>query len=88
MVDLMVARQYRGQGLAPVLIRYASVEMRRSGIGNLYTWVWHSHRASYRTFEKAGWRQIAWVLELRCAGGRLPLRVSWPVLSALFRKLK
>lgn len=78
MVDLVTAPKYRGRGLAPLLIRYAGNEMRRAGMRDLYTWVWHSHHASRRAFEKAGWRQIAWVLETYPFGARRPLRLAWP----------
>jgi len=77
MVDLMTASSYRGQGLAPLLIRYASAEMRRTGWNRLYTWMWHTHYASYHAFEKAGWRQIAWVLEIRPFGIPRKFRFCW-----------
>jgi GNAT superfamily N-acetyltransferase len=80
MVDLLTLPEYRGRGLATLLIRHAGMEMRRSGMRTLYTWVWHSHRASYLAFEKAGWRQIAWVLELGFPGTQRPLRLTWPAL--------
>ncbi len=85
MVDLLTAPQFRGRGLATLLIRYAAIEMRRLGMQNLYTWVWHSHHSSYRAFERAGWRQIAWVLEVHPFGKRQPLRVSWPALPIAAR---
>lgn len=86
MVDLVTAPQFRGRGLATILIRYAAIEMRRLGMQNLYTWVWHSHHASYRAFERAGWRQIAWVLEVHPFGRQQPLRVRWPALPIPERK--
>jgi GNAT superfamily N-acetyltransferase len=77
LVDLVTASRYRGQGLAPLLIRYASAEMRRMGWDPLYTWMWHTHSASYRAFEKAGWTQIAWVLEIRPLGMARTFRLCW-----------
>jgi GNAT superfamily N-acetyltransferase len=77
MVDLVTATRCRGQGLAPLLIRHASAEMRRMGWDLLYTWMWHSHSASYRAFEKAGWTHIAWVLEIRPLGMARTLRFCW-----------
>jgi len=59
-VDLMTAPELRGLGLATLLIRYAGMQMQHAGTQDLYTWVWHSHSASSRAFEKAGWRQIGW----------------------------
>jgi len=77
LVDLLTASSHRGHGLAPLLIKYAAAEMCRNGWSRLYTWVWHTHHASYHAFEKAGWRQIAWVLEIQpfCAGRTL--RFCW-----------
>lgn len=76
LVDLVTAPGYRGQGLAPALIQHASADMRQKGFG-LYTWMWHTHRASARAFDKAGWRQIAWVLEIRPFGLGRPMRICW-----------
>jgi len=77
LVDVITAPIYRGRGLAPVLIRYASAEMRRAGRNSLYAWIWHTHHASYHAFEKAGWQQVAWVLEIHPFGMRRAIRLSW-----------
>jgi GNAT superfamily N-acetyltransferase len=77
LVDLVTASSCRGQGLAPLLIQYASAEMRRAGWGRLYTWMWHTHHASYHAFDKAGWSQIAWVLEIHPFGVARPFRFRW-----------
>lgn len=73
LVDLRTATDCRGRGLAPLLVRHASAQMRQMGWNRLYTWTWHTHQASWRTFEKAGWGQVAWVLEVR-PFGRLQTR--------------
>jgi GNAT superfamily N-acetyltransferase len=80
LVDLVTASAFRGRGLASVLIRYASTDMRRAGWKSLYTWMWHTHRASYQAFERAGWHQIAWVLEIHPFGSRRALRFQWRAL--------
>jgi GNAT superfamily N-acetyltransferase len=77
LVDLLTASSYRGQGLASVLIRYASADMRRTGWNSLYTWMWHTHHASYHAFEKAGWQQVARVLEIHPFGMQRTLRFCW-----------
>lgn len=77
LVDLVTAPCYRGRGLATLLIRCASAEMRRAGWQSLYTWMWHTHSASYHAFERAGWHQIAWVLEIRPLGLPRPFRFRW-----------
>jgi GNAT superfamily N-acetyltransferase len=77
LVDLVTSPAFRGRGLASVLIRCASADMRRAGWQSLYTWMWHTHRASYRAFERAGWHQIAWVLEIHPFGMPRALRFQW-----------
>jgi GNAT superfamily N-acetyltransferase len=77
LVDLVTALHHRGRGLASALIRYASADMRRSGWSSLYTWMWHSHHASYHAFETAGWQHIAWVLEIHPFGMPRALRFCW-----------
>ncbi len=77
LVDIVTETRYRGRELAPILIRYASASMHRAGWDPLYTWMWHNHSASYRAFEKAGWNQIAWVLEIHPFGKAWPLRLCW-----------
>jgi GNAT superfamily N-acetyltransferase len=77
LVDLVTAPSCRGQGLAPLLIRYASAEMRRAGWGQLYACVWHSNHASCQAFDKAGWTEIGWVLEIYPFGVARPFRFCW-----------
>lgn len=89
MVDLVTAPQFRGRGLAAVLIGYASAEMRRAGWNALYTWMWHTHHASYRAFERAGWEQVASVVEIHPFGSRRALRWCWrPLRRRTARKLR
>jgi GNAT superfamily N-acetyltransferase len=77
LVDLMTAPCYRGRGLAAVLIRQASLDMRRAGWKSLYAQIWHNHRASYHAFERAGWHQVAWILEIRPFGLPRAFRFQW-----------
>ena len=77
LVDVVTASRYRGKGLAPLLIRSASAKMRQIGWNPLYAYIWHTHHASYHAFEKAGWAQIAWVIEVRPLGMRRPFRLCW-----------
>jgi GNAT superfamily N-acetyltransferase len=77
LIDVLTASSHRGRGLAPLLIRHASAEMRRIGWNPLYAFIWHSHHASYHAFDKAGWHHIAWVLEIHPFGARRSLRFCW-----------
>jgi GNAT superfamily N-acetyltransferase len=81
LIDVVTASSHRGRGLAALLIRGASAEMRRIGRNPLYAFIWHSHHASYHAFEKAGWSQIAWVLEIRPFGMPRRFRFCWRTRS-------
>jgi|SRR5580658_4807672 GNAT superfamily N-acetyltransferase len=80
MVDLVTATAFRGRNFASLLISYAGAAMRQAGFRRMYTWVWHSHYASYHAFEKAGWRHIAWVLQYQLPFAKRPRRVRWAPL--------
>jgi len=71
LVQVTTAQEYRGRGVAEDLIRFSSSAMFRKGFGPLYARVWHSHKASLRAFEKAGWREIAIVVEIFPFGKKL-----------------
>jgi RimJ/RimL family protein N-acetyltransferase len=77
LMDVMTATSCRGQGFAPLLIRYASADMWRIGCNLLYAFIWHNHHASCHAFEKAGWRQVAWVLQIQPFGISRVLRFCW-----------
>jgi ribosomal protein S18 acetylase RimI-like enzyme len=68
LVDLMIGPDYRGRGLAPILIAQASTRMFSRGCTRLYAWIWHNHTASIRAFERAGWMRIALIMEFRLFG--------------------
>ena len=68
MVDLLTLDSHRGQGLAPALTNYAANEFKKDGKRRLVTWVWHSNDPSIRSFAKAGWSFIAFVIEIQFRG--------------------
>jgi len=76
MVDLLTVDGDRRRGLASALIAYAAAEMKRAGYERLYAWVWHSNLPSIRTFERAGWRWLALVIEVRPLGVGPLIRVA------------
>lgn len=74
LVDIVTASASRQRGLALATIRYAMAEMKRKGYRSLVCTVWHNNQASIRTFEKAGWRYSAFVVEVFPLGRRLTFR--------------
>ena len=67
---------FRGRGMAQDLIRQSSTAICARGFAPLYALVYHSNAASHRAFERAGWRQIAWVGEAVPMGRRIRVTCS------------
>jgi L-amino acid N-acyltransferase YncA len=71
---IVTAPEMRGHGLAQHVKEYSAIEMRARGFQRAYGKIWHSHHASIRANEKAGFRQIALVVDIYPFGGRRRLR--------------
>lgn len=65
LVQISTGKAWRGRGVGPALIKYASAEMARRGFDRLFARVWVTHSASRSAFRKAGWRKAALVVSLR-----------------------
>ena len=83
MVDLITSDSHRGRGLAAIVTQFAASELKRDSFETAITCVWHSNYPSIRTFEKAGWRYVAFVLNLQPRGCGKPIRLTWKVRAAL-----
>jgi GNAT superfamily N-acetyltransferase len=81
LVQITTAERFRGRRIAPRLIRFAAAWMHRLGYRRLYARIWHSNRASVVAFERAGWREIALVIEVA------PLGISQPWHLVLRRRV-
>lgn len=73
-VDLYTVPAQRGKGLATILKVYSAAAMKEKGFRRLFSRIWHSHTASCRVSEKAGWRNIALVAEVHPLGLRKKVR--------------
>lgn len=71
---VVTAPELRGQGLAQWLKEYSAMEMRERGFLRAYGKIWHSHHASIRANQKAGFREIALVVDLYPFGGTRRMR--------------
>ncbi len=82
MVDLLTVDGHRGKAFASIVTGFAAGQLKLDGFEQLVTWVWHSNFPSIRTFEKAGWVRVAFVVNLPLFGGKrvLRLKVSSPSL--------
>ena len=74
LIELATAEPFRGRGIAPKLMGYASNEMKKLGYRRLFARVWHSNRSSITAFRKAGWVYVAFVVLISPFGVKKPLR--------------
>ncbi len=59
LVQIIVAPEYRGKGIAKLLIQESAYLMQAKGFHRLFARVWHSNTPSLRAFLAAGWNEIA-----------------------------
>lgn len=76
LVMIVTAPEFRGLGLASLLIQYSANEMRKLGYQTLYARIWHSNNASVSAFKKAGWKYIAFVIRIFFPFIKKPLRIT------------
>lgn len=85
LVQFSIAAALRGRGLAPPLVAESAALMHALGFSPLYARVWHNHHASRRAFERAGWRNVAIVVEADPFRTGRPARWTIPVRTAQYR---
>lgn len=74
LVQIVTLESFRGRGIATSLLEGVAWEMRQLGFRTLYARIWHNNTPSIRTFQKAGWREIAFVIRLFPLGLGKPWR--------------
>lgn len=85
LIELGVRENARGKGLAVKIVVESADRMFALGFRRLFARVWHSHAASYRAFERAGWRNVALVVSYRWRWSRQDRRVEFRQPWALRR---
>ena len=54
----------------------------QKSFSQVYARIWHSHKASLRAFQKAGWTRVAIVIEINPLRRQTPIRLRfgsiWP----------
>lgn len=78
LVQIIVSPHARGCGAASFLLKASAAAMGELGFPTLYARIWHSNAPSLRTFEKAGWLRIAFVLEINPLRTKKPWRLLRP----------
>ena len=77
LVQIVIAPQMRGRGLAPQLIEFSTNAMFEAGFKTLYARIWHSNLPSIRSFERARWKQAATVVEVNPLRRKRPWRFEF-----------
>jgi ribosomal protein S18 acetylase RimI-like enzyme len=77
LVDILTDERFRGMGLATALIRRVTGELTRRGYRRVYCYIWRSNWPSIKAFERAGWRYVAFVVELYPLGRKRPVRLQF-----------
>lgn len=76
LVQIVTLPQAQGRGVATTLIRESLVHLQEDSFCSAFARVWHSNVPSYKAFERAGWRRIAFVMEIHPFGRRVPYRLE------------
>jgi hypothetical protein len=78
LMDIATEADHFGKGYAVRLIVQTSLIFSKLGKSRLIAFIWWNNTPSLRAFQKAGWRRIGFVVEIRIAGKwrslRIPLR--------------
>ena len=77
LVQIVVLPELRGQGIAAALVGGSARDMLGRGFGRAYARIWHSNTPSLRAFERAGWKRIAFMLEINPLRSKRPLRLRF-----------
>ena len=81
MVDLLTTSACRGLGYAGAVTSYAAHDLKNKGYVKLWTWVWHNNFPSIKTFTKAGWNYVYFLMEFKFRGMRDYLCLKLPPIG-------
>jgi RimJ/RimL family protein N-acetyltransferase len=73
LVQVISLPEFRGRGVATMLIVSSCQDMMQKGFSRVYARVWHSNTPSLCALKRAGWARVALVVEMN------PLRRNYPV---------
>ena len=85
LVQIISLPEMRGRGIATMLITLSCRHMMQTGFRQLYARIWHSNTPSLRAFERAGWMQVAFVLEINPLRQIQPIRIRLNFKSPFMR---
>ena len=85
-VDLVTAPEHRGLGLATYLKQFSARQLAAKGFVRVYSRIWWNNWPSIRVSEKAGWKAVAIVVELKTPLRSRPFRFLWRLRSQQLEK--
>ncbi len=85
-VELVTAPEYRGLGLATCLKQFTARQLAAKGFVRVYSRIWWNNWPSIRVSEKAGWKAVTIVVELKTPLRSRPFRLLWHAPSQCSRK--
>jgi GNAT superfamily N-acetyltransferase len=77
LIQITVARKQQGKGTGPALINFAGRRLHEAGYRRLYAQIWRTNKPSMKAFEKAGWKQVGWFLQLQPFSLPKKVTVRW-----------
>jgi len=84
-VELVTAPEHRGLGLATCLKQFSARQLAARGFIRVYSRIWWNNWPSIRVSEKAGWKAVALVVELKTPLRSRPFRFQWRLGSTSTR---
>jgi hypothetical protein len=85
-VELVTAPEHRGFGLATCLKQFSARQLAAKGFVRVYSRIWWNNWPSIRVSEKAGWKAVALVVELKTPLRSRPFRLLWRIRSQQVEK--
>ena len=85
-VELVTAPEHRGLGLATCLKQFSAQQLAAKGFVRVYSRIWWNNWPSIRVSDKAGWKPVALVVELKAPFRSRPFRLLWHSPSQFIRK--
>jgi L-amino acid N-acyltransferase YncA len=68
----------RGKGLATLAKQHSAQQLQAKGFTSVYSRIWWTNTASIRVSEKAGWKRVGTLVEVKLPALRRPWRIAVP----------
>ena len=75
LIDIETRKAARGKGIAPKLISYSAINMKKNGFKKLYARIWHSNTPSIKAFTKVGWKPVCTIIDIYPMGRKIRIKI-------------